>query len=121
MFAAQGQHLVFLAFFAGGLVSGLIYELLYFARAMFAFRRWAEIVADLVFMAAAGVMVLVVAAKSSYGQIRLYSVLSYIFGYFLEYGTLHKHFAKLSIKVYNHFTALKNKLKQTKAVKKLLK
>lgn len=110
MFAADGQHLIFLAFFAGGMVCGLVYELLYFVRVVLGGGKIVGFAADLVFAVCAGAVLVFVAAKASYGQIRLYSVLSYIFGYFLEYGALHKRFAKLSGKVYNQFTAAMKKL-----------
>ncbi|HHW90480.1 MAG TPA: hypothetical protein GX745_06245 [Clostridiales bacterium] len=96
----SGQGLIFLAFLFGGVVNGLIYEILYSFKTISANYIY-NIIVDMLLIIITGAGLLFWAFLINYGEIRLYSVFSYLLGFFLLKKILGKHFISLRNIVYN--------------------
>ncbi|HEY8419814.1 MAG TPA: spore cortex biosynthesis protein YabQ [Clostridia bacterium] len=101
----SGQGLIFLAFLFGGVVVGLIYEIINISKA---------ISANFIFILAVDILSIILLAAGllfwafliNYGEIRLYSVFSYLLGFFLLKKVLGKHFMSLRSLLYNKIRKL---------------
>ncbi|HEY8444194.1 MAG TPA: spore cortex biosynthesis protein YabQ [Clostridia bacterium] len=102
-----GQELIFLAFLFGGVVAGIIYEIINLSKAVSANFIYVLIV-DIVSVIVLGAGLLFWAFVINYGEIRLYSVFSYLLGFFLLKKVLGKHFISLRTLLYNKIRKLLN-------------
>ena len=106
----SGQGLVFLAFLSGGVVAGILYETLGIVK---------KIPLGIVFFVISDALaVLMCAALYTvfsrifvYGEMRFYSVISYILGFVLLKKTLQKPFMRFQDAVYNRICTLAKKLR----------
>lgn len=112
----SGQELIFLAFLFGGIVNGLIYELLYTFKTISTNFIY-NIIVDILLIITLGIGLLFWAFLINYGEIRLYSVFSYLLGFFLLKKILGKHFMSLRSLLYNKFCRLFEKGKEQKTQK----
>ncbi|HEY8423501.1 MAG TPA: spore cortex biosynthesis protein YabQ [Clostridia bacterium] len=95
-----GQELIFLAFLFGGVVNGLIYEILYFLK-LISTNFIYNLIVDILLVISLGLGLLFWAFLINYGEIRPYSVFSYLLGYFLLKKVTGKSFNALRSLLYN--------------------
>lgn len=100
-----GQGLIFLAFLFGGIVTGIIYELIYTFK-IISNNKIYNFFIDILLMLIIGAGLLLWAFLINYGEIRFYSFLSYILGVISFKAVLGKHFESLRKIVYNQFCRL---------------
>ncbi len=105
MTISSQQGLVFLAFLFGGIVVSLVYELIYTFK-IISHNAIYNFFIDFLLMLIYGAGLLICAFLINYGEIRFYSLFSYILGVFLLRAVLGKHFVTLRKMVYNQFCRL---------------
>lgn len=82
------QPVVFVACLGAGVLSGLVYALLYLVRRRFAFKRLVEAVCDLAFVLVSAGLYFVVLYTLDYGAMRLYTVAAFLGGFAVTYALL---------------------------------
>jgi hypothetical protein len=100
-----GQELIFLAFLFGGVVLGLVYEIINLSKAVSANFIF-NLIVDIASVITLGAGLLFWAFLINFGEIRLYSVFSYLLGFFLLKKVLGKHFMSLRSLLYNKIRRL---------------
>ncbi|MDR1093706.1 MAG: spore cortex biosynthesis protein YabQ [Clostridiales bacterium] len=117
----NGQGSAFLICLAFGVAIGTVYEIGYIARFCGKFRLIVSVVADLLFFAAATLLVITGIRLADDGSIRAYSLLAFALGFCAERLTLGFLVAKCTNWVYNTLIKIYRALKKVKVFSKLLK
>lgn len=124
MFATQGQFLELLACIFGGIVIGIIYDVLHFSDVP-KFNKWVVAAIDVVFVVLGTAVFVLVTYLASFGEVRFYSVLGFVIGFIAERFSIKILVAKAVRAVYNYIIKIKNKLfvplAQKRTAKKLRK
>jgi hypothetical protein len=118
---SQGQGIAFLICLAFGAAIGAVYEVGYIARFCGKFRLVVSVAVDLLFFAAATLLVLLGIRLADDGSIRLYSVSAFALGFCAERFTLGFLVAKCTNWVYNTLVRIYRALKKAKVFRRLLK
>ena len=82
------QPLIFLACLGAGALSALVYGGCYIFRFFANHKKWAEILADLLFMLTSASTYLIALFYSGFAEIRLYTLLGFLCGFFPIYFLL---------------------------------
>ncbi len=96
------QPLIFLAVVGAGLLSAILYSLCYVIRYLTNFKRVAEMLCDVLFVVISSAMYFIALYYSGFGEIRLYTIIGFLLGFFSTYlllRPLKKHMPKLKEKL----------------------
>lgn len=106
--------------FAVGICLGIIYGLINIINNIHE-NIITRIICDIFFMIIAVFSYIILVEKINFGSLRLYLIIGYVLGFFIERISLGKLFAKLCKSVYNKLKLIISKFKATKIGKLILK
>lgn len=106
--------------FTAGIGLGIIYGLINIINNIHE-NIFSRIICDVFFMVIAIFSYIILVEKINFGSLRLYLIIGYILGFFIERISLGKLFAKLCKSVYNKLKLIISKFKETKIGKLILK
>ena len=123
LFSTLTQLNVFLFMLYCGLLSGVLYEIMYFIRKLLHFKVF-EIICDVAFVVVGALLFVFAINYSNFGQIRLFLFLSFGLGFGLERISIGFLVAKFLEFIYNKFVlkifnALKGLRRKTRGRKKV--
>lgn len=104
-----------------GVILGAIYGLINIVKAVFRNNFITNNIIDFLYSILFCLVSLYTLIQFNFGQVRLYLIVAFIFGFYLERKTLGKVFAKLEHWLYNKLGKLKIYLSKTKIYKKITK
>lgn len=99
--------------FICGIIIGIIYGILNIANFIKS-RLYTQIISDIIFSIISVVLYIILINQINSGEIRIYLLLSYILGFFIERITLGKLFAKGYKNVYNYIVKVFKKFTKSK-------
>lgn len=104
-----------------GIILGTIYGLINIVKAVFRNNFITNNIIDFLYSILFCLVCLYTLIQFNFGQVRLYLIVAFIFGFYLERKTLGKVFAKLEHWLYNKLGKVKISLSKTKIYKKITK
>lgn len=120
-FNANSQWWISLILIGVGFLCGFLYN---FAHAIvFVFKNnvWVKNILELVATVFCGVLFLIVVNIVYYGEVRMYMIVAFVLGLYLELVTVGKIIAKTFLLLYNTITMWCKKLSKTTLVKRITK
>lgn len=129
MFTTQGQFLELLAGIFGGIVIGIIYDVLHFylyreiapAESRKKEKKLTVIISDILFVILAAVVFLVVTYLADFGDIRLFDIAGFAVGFVAERFSIKIIVAKAVSAVYNKIIKIKEKWRARRELRKAKK
>lgn len=100
------QFYIAFIFFVSGLIIGILFDLFRIKRKSFKTSDIFTYIEDLLFAISTGVFLLFIIFKYSYGQIRLYMIVSLILGLIIYLQTISKYFIRLNVKIITIFKTI---------------
>jgi len=114
MLIRQPQWLLSLIFVSFGIMSGLIIGIIYAINILTGNKKVLIILTDSIKIIAITIVYLIIINLFNYGEHRIYLIISYLCGIFVERKTLGKLFAKVYYKLYNLIIAKLEVLSKSK-------
>lgn len=118
LFSTSSQALVFISLFASAFLCGIVFD----AGDIFVFlcgkNKFARFIIDLILTLFACFVLFIVILKYNYGELRLWCILSFILGFFIERISISKLIAKSEMWCYNKFEKFKKFVSQKREERK---
>lgn len=121
LFETLLQGKIFLCTLYFGLVCGIFLTAKKVVDNMFKKNKFAVMATDIIFFAIATILFLICINVFNFGEFRLYELIGFALGVWLEQISLNKIVEKFFNMVYNILTKIFKKLKQTKLFARVLK
>ena len=115
----QGKMFLVMLYF--GIICGIIFSAKRLFDGIFKQNKAVVIITDILFMAVTSIIFVFAKIKFCYGEFRLFELLSFCLGIFLEQISLNNFVEKFLKLCYNLFKGMFCKLKNTKLFGKILK
>lgn len=114
MNSLSAQALTFIIFFWGGIIEAVLGEIIFVLRRLFKNALAAVIITDIIFALMAAVIIIICSRLAGYGEIRFYSLLSFVLGYITVFFTVRARLSKFLDMIYTFVSKLKQKRQQKK-------
>lgn len=119
LFESLKQSYVFLGCLYFGLLCGIVYDFFKFILNLFGRKRFFQIVGDILFSFVFVILFFVCLNVTNYGEFRIFVLISYILGFFVEQKTLGFLVDFIFQKLYNFLRKVFAKLSKTKFFRRI--